>query len=96
MTYEISFETSSSYSQSTSWAFVYDENTSIVAGISSQAYNTGSTYSETGCLKSNCYNFSINNAANYNLKIDGITVANSDVLVGNQVILFGTCEDIQE
>jgi len=38
----------------------------------------------------------IKNAANYNLKIDGITVANSGVLVGNQVSLFGTCEEIQE
>ena len=96
MTYEISFETSSGYSHSASWAFAYDGNISIIAGISSQAYNTGSTYSETGCLKSNCYNFSINNAANYNLKVDDIKVANSDVLVGNQVSLFGTCEAIQE
>ena len=68
----------------------------VAPEISSQEYNAGSTHSKIGCLKSNCYNFSINDAANYNLKIDGIPVAISDVLVGNEVSLVGACEDIQE
>jgi len=94
ITYELIFETPSSSSQTTSWMFAYDETTSIIPKSSSQTYSSGSTYIERGCLKSNCYNFSINDAENYNLTIDGVSIASSDSLVNDELSLFGTCETI--
>lgn len=68
ISYEISFVTSSSSSQPAFWTFTYDEDTSIVAKSSNHGYFSTPTYSDNGCLQSNCYT----------LQIDGISVASSD------------------
>jgi len=94
--YEISLGTSdSSGSQPASWTFVFHEDSSIVAKRSNREYLSDFTYSESGCLMSNCYKFLIKNVSKYNLKINGEVRVSSDQFVGEQASLFGTCGPLQ-
>ena len=77
------------------WKFVFDENPAIIAAaISSGDSWSGSTFTQRGCLPDNCYDFTIENAASYSLKIDDSEVVTASKFTATETTLFGTCQPI--
>ena len=98
---EISYEltvgkSASSSPLNPSWEFVFDENPSIELASSNNVGDqwSGSTFTKRGCLQDNCYNFRIENASFYSLKIDDYEVAHVNQFVDEEITLFGTCQPI--
>ena len=91
MTYELTFKAAAL----TSWEFAYGENVSLVSHYSSEVYQPGSTYTESGCLKSNCYHFVIKDAESYSLVFDGAEFASGEQIEDPEVSLYGTCRPIE-
>jgi hypothetical protein len=91
MTYELTFKAAAI----TYWEFAYDEDTSFISQSSSEVYQPGSTYTESGCLKSNCYHFVIIGTESYSLVVDGAQFASGEQIEDPEVSLFGTCRPIE-
>lgn len=94
MNYEVSFKARQYTDALTSWKFAYDEETSLTAKASNGFYQSESSYAESGCLKSNCYQFDISGVESYSLKVNGIEVANGENIAETEISLFGTCRPI--
>jgi hypothetical protein len=97
MSYELTFRarTYSDISAPASWKFSYDEDLSIIGESSAgMMYHSGASYTESGCLKSNCYHFDINGAESYSLVIDGEELASGTDIYEPETSLFGTCQSM--
>lgn len=99
MSYELSFKAGTSGVNADTalshWEFAYHDNVSLIEEeASSEVYQSGSSYIETGCLPSNCYRFVIKDTESYSLKVDGVEVAKGEDIEDLEVSLFGTCRPI--
>ncbi len=93
---ELAYTLTFTASASTYWMFAYGEEVALVARQSSEVYQNGVEYTESGCLHSNCYQFIIENASSYSLVVEDSEFAHGYQIIDPEISLFGTCRPILE